>query len=219
MENYVGREAPGRCPTNIEVQASFDSLTESTKVSTLPQDDIDKFRQGTDFQIALSGARHGLTEQVAQESFLTNNWSFDMSIEPTGTDRLCLVPTNQEHNQTKLHSWVACLRASSQKHGCLDTRIEHALLANLLPSWNRELPQYANNLLGLRLELSRFVTTKNGKTRIKPSTVHLGTKSYQAPQIFIHIGKDRLATAGLIGGYHSRHAQQTSDFPDEYGGR
>ncbi len=117
-----------------------------------------------------------------------------MSIEPPGTERLCLVPTNQEHNQTKLHSWVACLRASSHQHGCLDTRIEHALLAGILPSWNHELSQYANNLKGLRLEISRFVTTKTGRTRFKSSTTHLGAKSYQDPQIFIHIGMDRLAT-------------------------
>jgi hypothetical protein len=146
MENYTGRETLGRCPTNIEVQTSFDSLADSVNVSALPLDDIDKFRQGTDFQIALSGARHGLTEQVALDTFLINNWSFDMSIKPPGTGRMCLVPTNQEHNQTKLHSWIACLRASSHQHGCLDTKIEHALLAGILPSWNHELPQYANNL-------------------------------------------------------------------------
>jgi WD40 repeat protein len=194
MENYTGRETPGRCPTNIEVQTSFDSLADSVNVSALPLDVVDKFRQGTDFQIALSGARHGLTEQVARDSFNTTTWSFDMSVEPPGTERLCLAPTNQEHNQTKLHSWVACLRASSHQHGCLDTRIEHALLAGILPSWNHELSQYANNLKGLRLETNRFVTTKAGRTRFKPSTAHLGAKSYQAPQIFIHIGMDRLAT-------------------------
>jgi hypothetical protein len=194
MENYTGRETPARCPTNIEVQTSLDSLADSVNVSALPLDDIDKFRQGTDFQIALSGARHGLTEQVARDTFPINNWSFDMSIEPPDTERLCLVPTNQEHNQTKLHSWVAGLRAFSHQHGCLDTRIEHALLAGILPSWNHELSPYANNLKGLRLEISRLLTTKAGKTRFKPSTAHLGTKSYQAPQIFIHIGIDRLAT-------------------------
>jgi hypothetical protein len=86
MENYTGRETPGRCPTNIEVQTSFDSLADSVNVSALPLDDIDKFRQGRDFQIALSGARHGLTEQVARDSFLINNWSFDMYIEPPGRE-------------------------------------------------------------------------------------------------------------------------------------
>jgi hypothetical protein len=160
----------------------------------LPIDDIDKFRQGTDFQVTLSEARHGLTEQVAQSKFLINNWSFDISIDPPGTARLWLVPTNQEHNQTKLHSWIACIRASSQQQGCLDTRIEHALLAGILPSWNQELSQFANNLMGLRLEPSRFIMTKAGRTRIKPSTAHLGIKGSQAPQFFIHIGIDRLST-------------------------
>jgi len=194
MENYTEKETPGRCPTNFEVQTTFGPLADSVNVSAMPLDDIDKFRQGTDFQITLSGARHGLTEQVARDTFTINNWSFDMSIEPPGTERLCLVPTNQEHNQTKLHSWIACLRASSHQHGCLDTRIEHALLAGILPSWNHELPQYANNIKGLRLETSRFLTTKAGRTRFKPSTAHLGAKSHQAPQIFIHIGIDRLST-------------------------
>ena len=192
MENYTGKETPDRCPTNIEVQTKFDSLADSANVSTLPLDDIDKFRLGTDFQVALHGARHGLTEQGARDSFLINNWSFDISIEPPGTERLCLVPTNQEHNQTKLHTWVAGLRSSSHHHGCLDTRIEHALLAGLLPSWNRELPQFSDNIVGFRLESNRFIMTKAGRTRIKPSTAHLGTKSYQAPQIFIVIGRDRL---------------------------
>ena len=114
MENYTGRETPGRCPTNIEVQTSFNSLADSANVSTLPTDDIDQFRQGTDFQVTLSEARHGLTEQVTQSKFLINNWSFDISIDTPGTARLWLVPTNQEHNQTKLHSWIACIRSSSQ---------------------------------------------------------------------------------------------------------
>ena len=194
MENYTGRETPGRCPTNIEVQTSFNSLADSANVSTLPIDDIDKFRQGTDFQVTLSEARHGLTEQVALSKFLINNWSFDISIDPPGVARLWLVPTNQEHNQTKLHSWIACIRASSQQQGCLDTRIEHALLAGILPSWNQELSQFTNNLLGLRLEPSRFIMTKAGRTRIKPSTAHLGIKGSQAPQFFIYIGIDRLST-------------------------
>jgi hypothetical protein len=166
MENYTGRETPGRCPTNIEVQTSFNSLADSANVSTLPIDDIDKFRQGTDFQVTLSESRHGLTEQVTLSEFLINNWSFDISIDPPGVARLWLVPTNQEHNQTKLHSWIACIRASSQQQGCLDTRIEHALLAGILLSWNQELSQFANNLMGLRLEPSRFIMTKAGRTRI-----------------------------------------------------
>jgi len=110
MENYTKKETPGRCPTNFEVQTTFGPLADSVNVSAMPLDDIDKFRQGTDFQITLSGARHGLTEQVARDTFTINNWSFDMSIEPPATERLCLVPKNQEHNQTKLHSWIACLR-------------------------------------------------------------------------------------------------------------
>jgi hypothetical protein len=88
MENYTGRETPGRCPTNIEVQTSFNSLTDSANVSTLPTDDFDQFRRGTDFQVTLSEARHGITEQVTQSKFLINNWSFDISIDPPGTARL-----------------------------------------------------------------------------------------------------------------------------------
>jgi hypothetical protein len=48
--------------------------------------------------------------------------------------------------------------------------------------------------MGLRLEPSRFIMTKAGRTRIKPSTAHLGIKSSQAPHFFIHIGIDRLST-------------------------
>jgi hypothetical protein len=48
--------------------------------------------------------------------------------------------------------------------------------------------------MGLRLEPSRFIMTKAGRTRIKPSTAHLDIKSSQTPHFFIHIGIDRLST-------------------------
>ena len=191
MENYTGTETPGRCPTDSEVKTFFNSMSESVSVNTLPSDDSDKFRQGTDFQVILSGARHSLTEQVAHDHSLITTWRFDMSVDLPGTVRLCLVPTNQEHNQAKLCSWISCLRASTHRHGCADTAIEHALLAGLSPSWHQALPQFANNLVGFRLEFHRQMMTKAGRTRIKPPLAYLGVNSYQAPHLFIQIGLDR----------------------------
>jgi ribosomal protein L20A (L18A) len=62
MENYTDIVSPHRCPTNIEVKSHFELLAETTAVSVLPQDEVDKRKQGTDFQITVGRARHGLTE-------------------------------------------------------------------------------------------------------------------------------------------------------------
>ena len=187
MENYADTVSPLRCPTNIEVKSYFESLADTTSVSALPQDEVDKRRQGTDFLITLGRARHGLTELTAHAQLNLHGWYFDNVAEPPNTERLCLLPTNQEGNQSKFHSWVAGLRASHL--GCLDTRIEQALLIGILPSWNRELSHYASNIQGLRLEYRRYVSSNSGRTCIKPSAIHFGVKSSQAPQIYIYIGK------------------------------
>ena len=62
MENYADIVSPHRCPTNIEVKSHFESLAETTAASTLPQVEVDKRKQGTDFQITLGRVRHDLTE-------------------------------------------------------------------------------------------------------------------------------------------------------------
>ncbi len=41
MENYADTVSPLRCPINIEVKSYFESLADTTSVSTLPQDQVD----------------------------------------------------------------------------------------------------------------------------------------------------------------------------------
>ena len=197
MENYADRETSGRCPTDNEVKTFFNSMAEFVNISILPSDDSDKLRQGTDFGVTLTEARHNLTNQVAQDCTQVNAWRFDLSIEPPGSERLCLIPTHQEHNLAKFRSWISCLRASTQHQGCADTAVENALLAGLLPSWRQELPQFVSNLIGFRLEHTRLVWSKAGKIRIKPPLASLGLNSFQAPQLFIHIGRDQSQESSL----------------------
>jgi hypothetical protein len=52
----------------------------------------------------------------------------------------------------------------------LDTRIEHALLAGILPSWNHELSQYANNLKGLRALINNVITFSILPRNSRPAT-------------------------------------------------
>ena len=155
---------------------------------TLPRDthQDQNRRQGTDFQVDMEMVKHGITEMTRDGILTIKNWSFDMIIEPPGTERVLLIPTHQDNNQAKLLAFVTGIRGFRDR-GNEDTKIELVMLQCLKDPWDNQ--NSSVSLDAVRVEHSRRVMTKKGTQWVKPRTSAMGVKSTEAPHIFLYLGR------------------------------
>ena len=150
------------CPSEIDIGATFGPhITRKNRVMALPRDihQDQNRRQGTDFQVDLEMAKHGITEMAKNGILTTKKWSFDMIVEPPGTERVLLIATHQDNNQSKLLAFVTGIRGFRDK-GNEDTKIEIVLLQCLKDPWDNQNPSVS--LESVQVEHSRRANTKKG---------------------------------------------------------
>ncbi len=150
------------CPSEIDIGDTFGPhIARKNRVMTLPRDthQDQNRRQGTDFQVDLEMAKNGITEMAKDGILTTKKWSFDMIIEPPGTERVLLIPTHHDNNQAKLLAFVTGIRGFRDK-GNEDTKIEILLLQCLKDLWDKQNPSVS--LETVQVEHSRRANTKKG---------------------------------------------------------
>jgi len=175
------------CPSEIDISTVFGQLSRKHRILTLPKDSLQdqNRRVGTDFQVDMEKARHDLTEIIKDGVLPVKEWSFDVILDPPGTERIALAPTHHDNNQAKLLAFITGARGLRSK-GNEDTKIELIIFQGLKETWDKMYPEAT--LTAVRLEYSRRLLTKKGIQWVKPLVSALGVKAAEAPRIFLQLG-------------------------------
>jgi len=142
-------------------------------------------RQGTDFQVEMEKAKHDLTNMIKDSILTVKDWSFDLIVDPPGTERILLIPTHHDNNQAKLLAFITGIRGFRDK-GNADTKTELIMFQCFKEAWDIKYPN--TTLVAVRLEYSRCIMSKKGVQWVKPLVSDLGVKATEAPRIFLHLG-------------------------------
>ena len=175
------------CPSEIDISAIFGQLSRKSRILTLPRDlhQDNTRRQGTDFQVEMEKAKHDLTNMIKDSILTVKDWSFDLIVDPPGTERILLIPTHHDNNQAKLLAFITGIRGFRDK-GNADTKTELIMFQCFKEAWDIKYPNAT--LVAVRLEYSRRIMSKKGVQWVKPLVSDLGVKATEAPRIFLHLG-------------------------------
>jgi hypothetical protein len=175
------------CPSEIDISEIFGQLSRKSRILTLPRDlhQDNTRRQGTDFQVEMEKAKHDLTNMIKDSILTVKDWSFDLIVDPPGTERILLIPTHHDNNQAKLLAFITGIRGFRDK-GNADTKTELIMFQCFKEAWDIKYPNAT--LVAVRLEYSRRIMSKKGVQWVKPLVSDLGVKATEAPRIFLHLG-------------------------------